>query len=78
MPAFAATLTPEDIAAVAAFVTSPFATEPDWSEGAIAATRAMTGSTPAAAPVFSGDPLNVTLVVDTGDHHVSVLDGDSF
>ena len=33
---------------------------------------------PANGPVFSGDPMNITLVVETGDHHVSVLDGDSF
>jgi hypothetical protein len=28
--------------------------------------------------VFSADPLNLFLVVETGDHHVSVLDGDRF
>jgi len=33
---------------------------------------------PAAAPVFTADPLNITLAVETGDHHVSVLDGDTF
>jgi len=27
-------------------------------------------------PVFDADPLNVFLVVEQGDHHVSVLDGD--
>jgi cytochrome c553 len=78
MPAFAGTLTPEAIAAVAAYVAAPLAEPPVWTEADIAATRAMTGYTPAAAPVFAGDPLNVTLVVETGDHHVSVLDGDSF
>ena len=30
------------------------------------------------APVFAADPMNITLVVETGDHHVSVLDGDTF
>ncbi len=34
--------------------------------------------TPAAAPVYESDPLNLFLVVETGDHHVSVLDGDTF
>jgi Cytochrome D1 heme domain len=33
---------------------------------------------PAAAPVFDADPLNLFLVVETDDHHVSVLDGDAF
>lgn len=77
MPAFAPTLSPADIAAVAEFVASPLATAPVWTEADIAATRAMSGYSPATAPIFSGDPLNITLVVETGDHHVSVLDGDS-
>jgi len=78
MPAFAATLSPEEIAAVADYVSSPLATPPVWTETDIAATREMTDYTPATAPTFSGDPMNITLVVETGDHHVSVLDGDSF
>ena len=42
----------------------------------IAATRTMVADyKPAAAPAFSADPMNITLVVETGDHHVSVLDG---
>ena len=78
MPAFAATLTPEDIAAVAAYISAPLATPPVWTEAEIDATRVMDDYTPATAPVFAGDPMNITLVVETGDHHVSVLDGDSF
>ena len=78
MPAFAGTLSPAEIAAVADYVTSPLATPPVWTEADIAATRDMTGYTPATAPRFAGDPMNITLVVETGDHHVSVLDGDSF
>ena len=27
-------------------------------------------------PVYDADPLNLFLVVESGDHHVSVLDGD--
>jgi DNA-binding beta-propeller fold protein YncE/cytochrome c553 len=78
MPGFVATLTPDEIEAVAAYVAAPLATPPVWTEADIAATREMTGYDPASAPVFPGDPLNVTLVVETGDHHISVLDGDSF
>jgi DNA-binding beta-propeller fold protein YncE len=36
------------------------------------------GYKPAPAPVFTADPMNITLVVETGDHHLSVLDGDTF
>lgn len=78
MPAFAATLSAGDIAAVAAYVASPLAAQPVWTEADIAATRAMSGYSPAASPTFAGDPMNITLVVETGDHHVSVLDGDTF
>lgn len=78
MPAFKDTLKPEDIAAVADYITQPIPT-PAWGKTEIAASRSMTeGYTPAAAPVFTADPMNVTLVVETGDSHVSVLDGDTF
>ena len=79
MPAFAETLTPEDIAALAAYIAEPLAEPPVWTADDIAATREFdAGYVPADAPVFTADPLNITLVVETGDHHVSVLDGDTF
>jgi cytochrome c553 len=78
MPGFAATLSPGDIAAVAAYIAAPLAQAPVWGEAEIAASRVTAeGYTPAAAPVFHADPMNVTLVVETGDSHVSVLDGDT-
>jgi len=79
MPAFSETLSEEEIAGIAAFVKTPLAEVPKWTEASIAASRKMRdGYQPAAQPVFSADPLNVFLVVETGDHHVSVLDGDTF
>ena len=79
MPAFSDTLSPEEIAAVAAYVSQPLDGVPVWDAAEIEATREMrTDFAPADAPVFSGDPMNITLVVETGDHHVSVLDGDTF
>ncbi|MBL9050757.1 MAG: c-type cytochrome [Tabrizicola sp.] len=79
MPGFAATLSPEDIAAVADYIAAPLAETPVWGEAEIMATRSLRDDyTPAAAPVFAADPMNVTLVVETGDSHVSVLDGDTF
>ena len=78
MPAFADRLSAEEVAAVAAYLAEPLAEAPVWGEAEIRATRAMTpGYAPAAAPVFAADPMNITLAVETGDHHVSVLDGDS-
>jgi mono/diheme cytochrome c family protein/WD40 repeat protein len=79
MPAFAETLSPAEIAAVIAYVSQPLDAVPAWGEDEIEATRSLrTDYVAAAAPVFSGDPMNITLVVETGDHHISVLDGDSF
>jgi len=79
MPGFADTLSGAEIEELAAWLKTPLEEVPDWGEAEIAATRRLSADyTPAAAPVFDADPLNITLVVETGDHHVSVLDGDSF
>ena len=78
MPGFAASLSPTDIAAVAAHVAKPLAQAPVWTAEDIARTRRMAAQDQAAsAPAFSGDPMNITLVVESDDHHISVLDGNS-
>ncbi|KGJ05404.1 Cytochrome C oxidase, cbb3-type, subunit III [Paracoccus halophilus] len=79
MAGFAGDLSPERIAALVGYLKTPLATLPDWGADQITASRSMNPDyRPADAPVFSGDPMNITLVVETGDHHVSVLDGDTF
>ncbi|MEQ1669834.1 MAG: cytochrome D1 domain-containing protein [Hyphomicrobium sp.] len=79
MPAFVGKLSEADIAALSEFVTKPLDAVPSWSAADIAASRTPNPAYKAAAkPVFKSDPLNLFLVVETGDHHVSVLDGDSF
>lgn len=79
MPAFSGRLTGDDIAALAGFVGKPLATIPRWTTDDIAASRTLApGGPPVTRPAFDGDPLNLFLVVETGDHHVSVLDGDTF
>ncbi|MFO1171880.1 MAG: cytochrome D1 domain-containing protein [Hyphomicrobiaceae bacterium] len=79
MPAFETLLQADEIEALAAYIKTPLAETPHWDEADIAATRALSADyKPASAPTFKADPLNITLVVETGDHHVSVLDGDSF
>jgi dihydro-heme d1 dehydrogenase len=72
-------LSETEIAAIASYLEIPLANVPDWGLDDITASRTMRADyTPAAAPVFGADPMNITLVVETGDHHVSVLDGDTF
>ncbi|WP_461306930.1 cytochrome D1 domain-containing protein, partial [Albidovulum sp.] len=52
---------------------------PRWDMAEIAANRQMNPAYEAPeAPRWTADPMNITLVVETGDHHVSVLDGDTW
>ncbi len=77
MPAFGGSLTPAEIEAVVAHVYTPLATLPVWGEAEIAASRIIHQAVQAdAKPAHDADPLNLFLVVESGDHHVSVLDGD--
>ena len=84
MPAFAATLEAGQIAALVDYIYTPPAVTPIWDSAQIRAShRVLNPELLAAdaaelAPVFSADPLNLFVVVEAGDHHVSVLDGDSF
>lgn len=53
---------------------------PEWTEADIRASRI---ETPGAAvlpakPLWRADPMNLFVVVESGDHHVSLVDGDRF
>ncbi len=64
---------------LAAWLKTPLERIPDWGKPQIAETREMSDDYVAvAAPVWASDPMNITLAVETADHHVSVLDGDTF
>ena len=79
MPAFADTLSGEEITDLAEYLHTPVPDDLDWGTDRIAASLvAHDGYVPAPAPVFDADPMNIFLVVETGDHHVSVVDGDRF
>lgn len=82
MPAFGSTLdTPQIQSLVDLIFTSP-ANIPVWGEKEIRASHVVyrpdlvEGSAKTALPKYDADPLNVFLVVESGDHHVTVLDGD--
>ncbi len=78
MPAFERTLTKDEIDALVAFVYTPPATRPVWGAKEIEATRVVyhaDGTLPD-KPQFAADPLNLFVVVESGDHHASILDGD--
>lgn len=80
MPAFRDTLAADQIAALAQWIYTPVHPEPTWTEADIRASRIQT---PGAAglphrPAWSADPMNLFVVVEGGDHHVSLVDGDRF
>ena len=60
--------------------TQPPAKVPVWGEKEIIASHLQhvkRGSLPD-KPVFNADPLNLFVVVELGDHHATILDGDKF
>ncbi len=80
MPGFADQLGTAEIEALAAWVRSPVQPPPRWGEDDIRASRSFT-PLPADEPVrpkWSADPMNLFVVVEGGDHHISLLDGDRF
>jgi len=80
MPGFAEKLSAADIAALAAHIRTPVSPAPVWAEADIRASRTFNPA-PAgepAKPLWSADPMNLFVVVEGGDHHVSLLDGDRF
>lgn len=79
MPAFSSVMTGDEIAALEKYVKAPLASVPRWTAADIEQSRSIAADyKPATQPVFKADPLNIFLVVETGDHHVSVLDGETF
>ena len=80
MPAFGDRLTAEEIAALAAYLFTAPAEPPRWGRAEIEASRRMFVD-PADLPdrpQFDADPLNLFVLVESGDHHVSIIDGDRF
>ncbi|MCZ7565372.1 MAG: nitrite reductase [Burkholderiales bacterium] len=80
MPGFADRLAPDEIDALVAYVYAEPATKPEWGLDDIRASRVVHADTALlpAKPAFDADPLNLFVVVEAGDHHVTVLDGDRF
>lgn len=76
MPAFAQ-LSDTQINELVDYIYTPMVPAPTWDEAAIKASyRQDQVFLPEQKPVYSGDPLNLFVVVETGDSHISVVDGD--
>ena len=82
MPAFGDKLDTEQLRALAALIYTAPAEPPVWGEQQIRTSQIVykpelvDGDADSVQPVYPADPLNLFLVVEAGDHHVSVLDGD--
>lgn len=80
MMGFAAVLSEAELQALTTFIyTSPLQA-PVWSMAQIQASHKIHSRVEALSskPRFDADPLNLFLVVELGDHHATVLDGDTF
>ncbi|RTL71425.1 MAG: cytochrome C oxidase Cbb3 [Hyphomicrobiales bacterium] len=79
MMGFEDQLSGRQIEALAGYIYSPLAKPPKWSVADIEASRVLGPPAPElAVPTFQADPLNLFVVVEAGDHHVTILDGDRF
>lgn len=80
MPAFGGQLDEAEIAALVEHVYTPLDHVPQWDEADVRASRVVHEDALGLPdrPVFDADPMNLFLVVEKGDHHATVLDGDRF
>ncbi len=78
MPAFGDLLDEEEIKALVAYIYTPLAAMPTWGKADIDASKVIHHAPGSLGdkPVYQADRLNLFLVVELGDHHVTVLDGD--
>lgn len=77
MPGFAAALDKAEIAALAAYIALPLRSIPQWGAGEIDASRVVHAQARSVTgPIYDADPMNLFVVVETGDHHATILDGD--
>ena len=77
MPAFGKDLDDKQVAELVELIYSPVVPAPIWGEAQIRASRVVhRASTSVARPVYAADPLNLFIVVEALDHHVTILDGE--
>jgi len=79
MPAFGNKLTVVEITSLVDFIYTPLDTVPEWSVEQIRSSHVRHRPEPSdSQPSYDSDPLNLFVVVESGDHHASILDGDTF
>jgi mono/diheme cytochrome c family protein len=80
MPAFNEQLSEEEVQSLVDLIYEPLPVDPEWGIDEMLATYILHAPPEELGdrPVFEADPLNLFLVVELADHHVTVLDGDRF
>jgi mono/diheme cytochrome c family protein len=80
MPAFGDELSHAQIEALVQLIYKPLLQMPNWGMAQIRQSHVVRYKAHALPdkPVFKADPLNLFVVVESGDHHATILDGDRF
>jgi cytochrome c553 len=80
MPGYGTELSAADIEALVAYIYEPPAVTPVWGSEEILLSYSLLAEPGSlgADPVYKADMLNLFVVVESGDHHVTILDGDTF
>ncbi|NNF96687.1 MAG: cytochrome C oxidase Cbb3, partial [Halobacteria archaeon] len=78
MPAFASTLSEPQIKSLVDYIYTPLPQVPQWGRADMEKSHIIHFAPDSLAdkPVYQADPLNVFIVVELGDHHATILDGD--
>ncbi len=78
MPAFRGKLSEAEIEMLVNYIYAPLEAMPTWDVAEIRMSHLIHRDAPSLPdkPVYRGDPLNLFIVVESGDHHATVLDGD--
>jgi WD40 repeat protein len=80
MPAFGKELSQEQIQDLTEYIYSPLKSIPEWGMQEIKKSHVIHYKSASLGdkPVFKADMLNLFIVVELGDHHATLLDGDKF
>jgi hypothetical protein len=80
MPPFGQTLSAQQIDTLVELIYSPLAKVPEWGEKEILSTHRVLVEPVElpSSPIHQADPMNMFVVVELGDHHATILDGDTF
>ncbi|MCW9014407.1 MAG: nitrite reductase [Gammaproteobacteria bacterium] len=80
MPAFNDKLTDTEINSLVDYIYTPLAEIPAWGMQQIRASQIIYSDAENLPdkPVWNADPMNIFTVVELGDHHATILNGDTF